>query len=252
MLLSTAFMVGLLGSVHCLGMCAPITWAMPTGDKIGQWLRNRLAYNLGRTLTYGLLGILIGLIGKGFSMAGMQQGLSITAGIMLILGVLLFGMEAPSRGLFKPLSRLLLKVKIHIGPLIQKRGLRAQWSLGMLNGLLPCGLVYAALLAAGSMGTVKGAMSYMLLFGLGTLPMMLGAAIFGKVIGQQFKKRLWRWAPKLVVLVGVIMILRGLNLGIPYLSPKLRNTSNITECVGNVTNSGDVIIIEGKQRNLAE
>ncbi len=246
MLLSTAFMVGLLGSIHCLGMCAPITWAVPTGDKKWQWFRDRLAYNLGRTLTYGLLGIVVGLVGRGFSLAGWQQGLSVAAGIMLILGVLLFGMEVPSRGLFKPLSRLILAVKIHIGPLIKKRGLRAQWSLGMLNGLLPCGLVYAALLAAWSMGTVQGAMSYMLLFGLGTLPMMLGAAIFGKMMGQQFKKKLWRWAPKLVVLVGVIMIFRGLNLGIPYLSPKLKNVANITECVGNVPAASDVIIIEDK------
>ena len=66
MLLATAFMVGLLGSIHCLGMCAPITWAVPTGDKKWQWMRDRLAYNLGRTVTYGLLGALVGLIGRGF------------------------------------------------------------------------------------------------------------------------------------------------------------------------------------------
>jgi len=244
MLLTTAFMVGLLGSIHCLGMCAPITWAVPTGDKKWQWLRDRIAYNLGRTLTYGILGALVGLLGRGFSLAGWQQGLSVFAGILLILGVLLFGMEAPGRGLFRPLSRLVLAVKIKIGPLIQKRGLKAQWSLGMLNGLLPCGLVYAALLAAWSMGSVEGAMSYMLLFGLGTLPMMLGAAVFGRTLGQRFRTKVWRWAPKLVVLVGLMMILRGLNLGIPYLSPKLRNMTNITECIGNVPAPGDVIILE--------
>ena len=163
---------------------------------------------------------------------------------MLIFGVLLFGMEVPSKGVLKPLYRLVLKVKVAIGPLIRKRGVKAQWSLGMLNGLLPCGLVYAALLAAWSMGSTEGAMGYMLLFGLGTLPMMLGAAVFGQVMSQRFRTKLWRWAPKMVVLVGAIMILRGLNLGIPYLSPKLRNTENITDCVGNVPAAGDVIIVE--------
>lgn len=246
MLLSTAFMVGLLGSVHCLGMCAPISWAVPTGTQKWQWLRDRMAYNLGRTVTYGLLGVLVGLLGQGFSLAGWQQGLSVFAGALLILGVLLFGMEPRARGMFKPLGRLVLAVKVKIGPLIQKRGLKAQWSLGMLNGLLPCGLVYAALLAAWSMGSVQGAASYMLLFGLGTLPMMLGAAIFGRGMSQRFKTSLWRLAPKLVVLVGLVMILRGLNLGIPYLSPKLRNVTDITECVGNVPTTDDIVIIEGK------
>ncbi len=156
---------------------------------------------------------------------------------MLIFGVLLFGMEVPSQGVLKPLYRLVLKVKVAIGPLIRKRGVKAQWSLGMLNGLLPCGLVYAALLAAWSMGSVEGAMSYMLLFGL-------GAAGFGKVKSHRFRTRLMRLAPKKVILVVAIMILRGLNLGIPYLSPKLRNTDNITDCVGNVPAAGDVIIVE--------
>ena len=232
MLLSTAIVFGFLGSIHCLGMCAPITWAVPVGDKKWQWLRGRLAYNLGRIMTYGALGVLAGLLGRGFSLVGWQQGLSVAAGVLLLSGVLVFGMQVPSRGLFKPLARLVLLVKMRIGPLIQKRGLRAQWSLGLLNGLLPCGLVYAALLVAGSMGTLEGAAAYMLLFGLGTLPMLLGAAIFGRVMGQKFRTGVWRLAPKLVAIVGILLILRGLNLGIPYLSPALKNTLSITECVG--------------------
>ncbi len=245
MLLSTAILVGLLGSLHCLGMCAPITWAVPGNkQKRWRWLGGRLVYNSGRVITYAGLGLIAGLVGSTFSMAGWQQGLSIGAGALMLLGVLFFGMEVPDKALLKPLSKLVLWVKQGIGGLLAKKGFRAQLALGMLNGLLPCGLVYAALIAALSMGTVQGGVLYMTLFGLGTFPMMLAAAFFGKVIGQKFKQRIWNFAPKMVAIVGILFILRGLNLGIPYVSPMLSNNDQITECIGNEDISTFVSIAE--------
>lgn len=244
MLLSTAFLVGLLGSVHCLGMCAPITWAVPVSGKRWKWLRDRAFYNLGRVLTYGFLGLLVGFIGSGFSLAGWQQGLSVMAGSIMLLGVLFFGMEIPDKGLLKPLAKGVAWIKVKISPLIMKGGIKSQLTLGLLNGLLPCGLVYAALIAAWSMGSVQGSVAYMLLFGLGTFPMMLGAAVFGRVLGQRFRKGLWQLAPKLVAVVGILLILRGLNLGIPYVSPALTSDQDITECIGNEALSTDVLSLE--------
>lgn len=245
MLLSTAILVGLLGSLHCLGMCAPITWAVPGNkQKRWRWLGGRLIYNSGRVITYAGLGLIAGLVGSTFSMAGWQQGLSVGAGALMLLGVLFFGMEVPDKALLRPVSKLVLWVKRGIGGLLAKKGFGAQLALGMLNGLLPCGLVYAALIAALSMGTVQGGILYMTLFGLGTFPMMLAAAFFGKVIGQRFKQRVWDFAPKMVAIVGVLFILRGLNLGIPYVSPMLSNDDQITECIGNEDISNFVSITE--------
>ncbi|GAB5526866.1 MAG: sulfite exporter TauE/SafE family protein [Roseivirga sp.] len=245
MLLSTAILVGLLGSFHCLGMCAPITWAVPGNkQKRWRWLGGRLIYNSGRVITYAGLGLTAGLVGSTFSMAGWQQGLSIGAGALMLLGVLFFGMEVPDKALLKPLSKLVLWVKQAIGGLLAKKGFGAQLALGMLNGLLPCGLVYAALIAALSMGTVQGGMLYMILFGLGTFPMMLAAALFGKMISQRFKQRVWNFAPRMVAMVGILFILRGLNLGIPYISPMLSNNDQVTECIGNETLPNFVSITE--------
>lgn len=245
MLLSTAILVGLLGSFHCLGMCAPITWAVPGNrQKKWRWLGGRLVYNSGRVVTYAGLGVLVGLVGSTFSMAGWQQGLSIGAGSLMLLGVLLFGMEVPDKALLKPLSKVVLWVKKRIGGLLAKKGFKAQLALGMLNGLLPCGLVYAALIAALSMGSVQGGALYMALFGIGTFPMMLAAALFGKVISQRFKQRMWSLAPKLVAVVGILFILRGLNLGIPYVSPALTSEHEITDCIGNETITTFVSITE--------
>lgn len=245
MLLSTAILVGLLGSFHCLGMCAPITWAVPGNrQKRGRWLAGRLVYNSGRVITYAGLGVIVGLLGSSLSMAGWQQGLSIGAGTLMLLGVLFFGMEVPDRALLKPLSKLVIWVKRQIGGLLVKKGFKAQLALGMLNGLLPCGLVYAALIAALSMGSVQGGAMYMALFGFGTFPMMLAAALFGKMISRRFKQRVWSFAPKMVALVGILFILRGLNLGIPYVSPALTSDGQITECLGNETVSTFVSITE--------
>ncbi|MCE7993372.1 MAG: sulfite exporter TauE/SafE family protein [Roseivirga sp.] len=247
MLLSTAILVGLLGSFHCLGMCAPITWAVPGNrQEKWRWLGGRMIYNSGRVVTYAGLGIIAGLLGSTFSMAGWQQGLSIGAGALMLLGVLFFGMEVPDKALLRPLSKVVLWVKKRIGGLLAKKGFKAQLALGMLNGLLPCGLVYAALIAALSMGSVQGGALYMALFGLGTFPMMLAAALFGKVISQRFKQRIWSLAPKLVAIVGILFILRGLNLGIPYVSPALSSEHQITDCIGNETVTTFVSITKEK------
>lgn len=245
MLLSTAILVGLLGSLHCLGMCAPITWAVPVNAaKRWQWLGERLVYNLGRVVTYAVIGLVAGLLGSTLSMAGWQQGLSIGAGVLMILGVLIFGMEIPDKALTRPLAKMITRIKTSMGSMLRKRGVAAQFSMGLLNGLLPCGLVYAALIAAVSMGSWQGGAMYMALFGLGTLPMMLAAAIFGRAMGQRFRGRLSYLAPRLIMVVGLLFVLRGLNLGVPYLSPALRSETQITECVGNELDSENVLLVE--------
>ena len=232
MLLYTAILFGLAGSLHCLGMCAPIAWAIPNyGRNRWRWLANKSLYNSGRVITYAGMGAIVGLLGHALNSAQWQRGLSIGAGVILISGVLIWG---NSTRMPKQLSGLVLWVRLRISNLLAKKGGSAHLVLGMLNGLLPCGLVYAALIGALSMGSIEGGIFYMALFGLGTFPMMLGAALFGNLIGARLRQRAVRMVPYMVMVVGLLFVLRGLNLGIPYVSPRTVPGTSVTECVGTV------------------
>ena len=232
MLLQTAIILGFAGSLHCLGMCAPLLWAAPEATASrGKWILNKSAYNIGRAVTYALLGAIFGVIGKSLNLIGLQQYLSIGAGVLILLLLLLSGGHIPSNFQIPLLQRMVSKVRSALGKQLGKSTTGAHLSFGLLNGLLPCGLVYMALFASVSMGSIEGAALYMFLFGLGTFPMMFGAAFLGsrlKSVKASWTKSL---IPKMVMLVSVLLILRGLNLGIPYVSPALNDTNDVTLCV---------------------
>jgi hypothetical protein len=233
MLLSTAFLFGFLGSLHCLGMCAPIAWAIPQNEKKrSTWAVNRLAYNSGRLFTYSILGVLVGVFGELLAFAGIQQWLSILAGITVVIGALVLNGKIPTTIRFSPAQKAFLFIKTKIGHLLKVNNFKSNFSLGLLNGMLPCGLVYMALVAAMSMGSLAGGSAYMALFGLGTFPMMIGAAFLGISFKGKFTKVWFKFMPKMLVLVGLILILRGMNLGIPYLSSTPTSLTEITICTG--------------------
>jgi uncharacterized protein len=219
-MLLSAFFLGLAGSFHCAGMCGPIAIALPLyGHSLPRKFFGGVLYNLGRTATYGLMGALFGAIGQGFHLMGFQQVVSIVmGGGMIILAIFprLFRSRYDSQkhsfgwiGQLKTLFRRLFSV----------RSFRSLFFIGLLNGLLPCGLVYIALAGAIASGTVVSGAFYMILFGLGTIPMLLFIAIMGNVISISLRHRINKLIPILVILVGIFFILRGLNLNIPYLSP---------------------------------
>lgn len=221
--LVTGFLLGLLGSFHCVGMCAPIALALPLVDKQG-WQRTAglLLYHLGRITTYSLLGALVGLVGYGATVSGWQQSVSIVIGVFILLMVLLPSGVKHRLGL----ARLLEPVRRMMARLWSSGSMATLWLIGLLNGLLPCGLVYAAL--AGSVGTfsVTGGALYMAAFGGGTLPMLLAAQWVGRRLSVSFRARIQRSIPVLVGCMAVLLILRGLNLGIPYLSPSVPISAN--------------------------
>jgi sulfite exporter TauE/SafE len=219
-LLLSAFLLGLAGSFHCAGMCGPIAIALPLyGHSLPRKFFGGVLYNLGRTATYGLMGALFGLIGLGLDLMGFQQIVSIVMGagmIILALFPKLFRSRYDSQshsfgwiGQLKTLFRRLFSV----------RSFRSLFFIGLLNGLLPCGLVYIAVAGAIASGTVVSGIFYMILFGLGTIPMLLFMAIVGNVISISLRHKINKLIPILIVLVGIFFILRGLNLNIPYLSP---------------------------------
>ena len=224
------FLFGLLGSFHCVGMCGAIALALPgqAGAAAGRYAAGRLLYNLGRVTTYATLGGLAGLVGQGLRLAGAQQSLSIVSGV-LILGLVAVPERYTARlaGMLG-FSRPLAWVKNTLGRLFQQSSLPALFATGVLNGLLPCGLVYLALAGALSAPGVANAAAYMALFGLGTLPLMLGLSLSGRLVPLAWRGRMRQAVPYAASVLAVLFIVRGLGLGIPYLSPQLRAPTAVT------------------------
>jgi sulfite exporter TauE/SafE len=218
MQLWTAFIIGLIGSLHCAGMCGPIVLATSAGDR--SWpafFRGRLAYNLGRIVSYGLLGGVFGLLGRTLALAGLQRWLSIGAGALILVSCAGYFGSAWNVSTIRAVTWL----KGGFGALLRSRTALAQVGLGMLNGLLPCGLVYVACLAAMASGSVASAVAYMVMFGLGTVPMMVGIGALGRNFQNALRFRFQKLIPVCLLMLGTLLVLRGMGLGIPYLSPSL-------------------------------
>ena len=219
--LYTALTIGLIGSFHCIGMCGPIAVALPVGNR--SWsgkVIGVLLYNLGRAVTYGVLGAAFGLLGKGIEMAGFQQWASILIGVVMILSVLFpvffKGNLNVDQLLTGYAARLIAKFRVLFGRSSYKNLL----VIGLLNGLLPCGLVYVAVAGAINTNDVINGILFMVIFGFGTIPVMMSVTLLGNIISQPLRKKMNKVIPVFIVVLGILFILRGLSLGIPYISPK--------------------------------
>ena len=220
-LIISAIGLGFASGFHCIGMCGPIALSMGLTKKqaTNYYLQN-LTYQFGRIFTYSLLGTLLGTVGQGFEMAGFQQYLTIAVGILLILMAIFSfgGNDFASKIPF--VSKLLLKVKMNLGKLLQKADYRSRFTTGILNGFLPCGMVYMALTASLAAGGIWQGASFMALFGLGTLPFMFAVVLLGNLMTTAFRIKILKFVPVLMIVLGGLFILRGLEIGIPYISPK--------------------------------
>lgn len=216
----TAFLTGFLGSLHCLGMCGPLALAAP-GDRSSRWafVSGRLLYNLGRITTYALAGALVSLVGVTAALFELQQIVSVVTGGLLIVWVL--GKWAGYGKHIQPPQWWTRWVRQRLGTLMQQSGNEKLYLLGMLNGLLPCGLLYIGLWQAAMATSVPEGMARMALFGLGTWPMMLGIGLSAGWWRKRLQGRTHVVLPVATLLVGTVLVVRGLALGIPYLSPRL-------------------------------
>jgi uncharacterized protein len=219
-------LLGLVGSLHCAGMCGPLVLALPQhGGSAGAFAWGRFSYNIGRVSAYGLLGVVFGLAGQSVALAGMQRWASLLAGVVVLLAL------APASRRFSwPASRIVNLVKTGLGALLKRRTLTSLYLLGLLNGFLPCGLVYVACAGAVAVGSVAGGMGYMLAFGLGTIPLMFGIGLVGRNVQLALRLRFQKLIPLCLLLVGTLLILRGLSLGIPYVSPILSGPAGQHAC----------------------
>ncbi|HEY1056586.1 MAG TPA: sulfite exporter TauE/SafE family protein [Emticicia sp.] len=230
-MLYSAFMIGLAGSLHCMGMCGPISMLLP-GDKSkrGRYILGRLIYNLGRIFTYSILGLLIGLVGEQIALFTSQKALFIIVGSLILLAFILPARWLKSLDVLPYVSRLSNFIKSTLSVFYKKHTLFAQLVFGVLNGLLPCGLVYAALSGAFLMSEAWESVLFMALFGLGTLPMMLGFAFLGNNL-----RKLIHFKPKVVytcsyIILAIWLIFKGVNL--PANNFAHHDANGITVCHG--------------------
>lgn len=215
-----AFFMGLFGSIHCAVMCGPLVLALQGGQKI-TWLQifNKLLYQVGRISTYALLGILLGLLGTAVSFQGWQQGLSIVTGVFLVAIGLSYIFARNSTTLAHWQTKAIQPFARTMGKWLYRPG--GSVVAGILNGLLPCGMVYMALASAINADSIVGSAQFMLLFGIGTLPLMLIFSLASSYSMKIIKVRFAKVLPLLFLIMGIWFILRGSNLDIPYLSPLL-------------------------------
>ena len=218
-MLLSAIIFGFLGSFHCIGMCGPIAFMLPVDrqNPVKRFLQIA-SYHFGRLFTYSLIGLLFGFLGKGFYFFGFQQQISIIVGVLMIL-VILFPKILQKLSLSKKISTIVLKIKNGLGKELKKKNNDTFFTMGFLNGFLPCGLVYMAVFGAVTMSNAFTGSLYMFLFGLGTVPLMTAFVYLGNFTKGNFRKNIQKAIPIMVVFIGFLFILRGLGLGIPYVSP---------------------------------
>ncbi|MDA3860750.1 MAG: sulfite exporter TauE/SafE family protein [Melioribacteraceae bacterium] len=216
----TGFIIGFLGSFHCVGMCGPIALALPFGKQSNfQLIVGRLLYNIGRSITYAIFGAIFGLFGKGIAVVGLQKWASIILGVSILLYYVTPDKFKGKLSITKPYQITSNFVKKGFSKLTKNGSPSSLFVFGLVNGLLPCGFVYVALAGALTTGgTVSGAM-YMFLFGLGTAPIMFATSLVGKFLSVTLRQRMNKLIPVFAIILAIIFILRGLSLGIPFISP---------------------------------
>lgn len=219
-MLLSALILGLLGSLHCVGMCGPIAFMLPVdrSNSVNKIIQVSM-YHLGRLIAYSIIGLIFGLVGKGLYIFGLQQQLSIVIGILMIVVVLIPQRKLLPFNIASPIYNIISKIKSSLGEALKKKTADTFITIGFLNGFLPCGLVYMAVFAAIAMGDLLQSSLYMLLFGLGTIPLMTSVIYLGKFITATTKGYIKKVIPVVVIIIGTLFILRGMGLGIPYLSP---------------------------------
>lgn len=216
----TAFILGLISSFHCVGMCGAISVMLPVDhhNPIKKFFQ-LMVYHAGKITAYALIGLLFGLLGKGLFLAGIQQQLSIVIGLVIILIALIPERLLAEYSITRPLYQIIGKVKSSLGRQFKKRSLSALFTIGLLNGFLPCGMVYMAVFGAMAMQNQTLGTLYMVFFGIGTIPLLMTVAYAQHLISISLRNRIQKLIPVIAVCIGILFILRGLGLGIPYVSP---------------------------------
>lgn len=226
-LVTSALILGLGGSLHCVGMCGPLVLGLPfhqLEDK-RKWMAI-FSYFLSKTLGYGVIGLLIGLLGGSLKLVIWQQVLSIFSGIFILL---LFAFPYLKNKIKVNSKFNLFFNKLYVKALKNKSVFKFP-ALGFLNAFLPCGLVYTAMAIAISFASVGKGFAFMFIFGLGTAPLLIATIVLNYKFNLQKRKSFKMASSIFTVILGILLILRGLNLGIPHISPSFTEEGKVENC----------------------
>jgi sulfite exporter TauE/SafE len=219
-MLYSAFIFGLISSLHCIGMCGPIALMIPVDrTNSAKKVTQIITYHIGRLSAYATIGLIFGLVGKGFFLAGIQQRLSIFIGIAMIITIVTPERVLANYNFSKPVYRLISKIKSSLGKQFKNKSYQSLFTIGLLNGFLPCGMVYVAIFGAIAMQSVSLGILYMILFGIGTIPLLTAVVYLSNILSLSFRKTIQNMIPLVALVIGMLFIIRGLGLNIPYLSP---------------------------------
>ena len=229
-LLLSGFVLGFAGSVHCVGMCGPLALSLPFQQFTG-WQKVLAVggYHFGRISSYMIIGIIAGIFGRGLNWFGLTQILSIVLGSFIVLSVVLprlfSKLNLPFLNGFKQWQITTMQT------ILQKRSAPSMYFFGILNGFLPCGLVYTAVAASLVAHTITESILFMGIFGLGTVPAMLLLVLAAQSLSGGFRQQIRKLIPVLSLIIGILLILRGLNLYIPFVSPYLHKAIHVADAV---------------------
>jgi sulfite exporter TauE/SafE len=229
-IITSSFVMGLAGSIHCIGMCGPLALSLPVAHNSSlSRIAGGVIYNSGRIITYTLLGILTGLLGDSLIHTSWQSKLSMATGMIILLYLFVPKkvFQFSGNNIF---SQPFILLRQQLGKLFHSQKTASLFFIGILNGLLPCGLVYLALSSSVIMASAVHGGMFMFFFGAGTFPVMLATVIAGNYLNQSLRLKLTKAVPVLLFIMAVLLILRGLNLGIPFISPEMNHQPGGISC----------------------
>ncbi|WP_229254108.1 sulfite exporter TauE/SafE family protein [Dyadobacter sp. NIV53] len=226
-----AVTMGLMSSFHCISMCGPIALTLPVRKgNFWQKFAGLSVYNGGRAISYAMLGAVIGCVSSSLVWIGYLRYLSVFAGMLMLVYVFW-----PSKLdlYFHPpkfWQEVINHVKKGMSEMLKSRKIHGWFMLGMLNGLLPCGMVYLALMSSVATGSISGAGTFMLLFGIGTLPMMMAVGFFKNWFTPVLRTQIRKLTPVILAVAGIWLVGRGIF--IQYPSVNSGSSAQITICHG--------------------
>lgn len=218
----SGFSLGILSSFHCVGMCGPLALSIPIQEKsVQKKILKSALYNIGRISTYAFFGLLFGIVGRGFFLSGFQQYFSICIGAIILFFLIFQFVKKP----FSIAQKINQKVQQLVLLFLNKEENYKMYLFGVANGLLPCGMVYLAIAAAVTFGNINSSILFMIFFGIGTFPAMMTLSLFRFSIHSKSRAFIKRLTPLVMAIMGLMLIARGLNLGVPYLSPQIQSSA---------------------------
>ncbi len=226
----SGFVLGSISSFHCVGMCGPLALSLPLASHSkAQKVLGIILYNLGRVTTYALIGLFFGFLGRQVFIAGFQQIFSIVAGVVILAFFLMIKLNKRVSG-FGGVNQFYIKVQSLVAQFLRIRSIGGFYLTGLANGLLPCGMVYIAITGAMASSNPWYGMGFMAAFGLGTMPALMLLSFAGFIISIQARSFIRKLTPYAFLLMGVLLVMRGMNLGIPFISPSFAAASAAASC----------------------